>query len=65
MLVDDSNGGQGQQSLDVCKCTMNRGERNLGRNVINQSKLRWALGTFKRFKSAEQMTLYRHFCSKV
>jgi hypothetical protein len=57
--ADDSNDGLDQQSLDVRKCTMNWGERNLARNVINQSKIRWALGTSKQFKSAE----LTKFCS--
>jgi hypothetical protein len=30
---------------------MNRGDWNLARRMINQSKIRWALGTFKPFKS--------------
>jgi hypothetical protein len=44
--------GQGQQNLDVCRHGTNRGDWNLARNVINQSKIRWALDTFKPFKSA-------------
>jgi hypothetical protein len=64
VLAHNSNDGQGQQSLEVCKCTMNRGERNMARNVINQSQIRCELGTFKQFKSAEQMKFYRQFCSK-
>jgi hypothetical protein len=31
---------------------MNRGDWNQAINVINQSKIRWTLGTFKPFKSA-------------
>jgi hypothetical protein len=31
---------------------MKRGDWNLARRVINQPKIRWALGTFKPFKSA-------------
>jgi hypothetical protein len=34
-LVVDSNDGQGQQSLAICKCTMNKRKWNLARNVIN------------------------------
>jgi hypothetical protein len=52
MLVDDSNDGQGQQSLDISKCIMNKGKWNMARNLTNQSKCRWALSTFKPFKSA-------------
>jgi hypothetical protein len=52
-LIDDScDNGQGQQNLDICKRIMNRGDWNLARRVINQSKDRWVLGTFKSFKSA-------------
>jgi hypothetical protein len=51
MLTDVSNDGQEQQNLDICKCTMKREDWNLNRNVINQSKIRWELGTFKLFKS--------------
>jgi hypothetical protein len=37
-LTEDSDDGHGQQNLGIC--------------VINQSKIRWVLGTFKQFKSA-------------
>jgi hypothetical protein len=49
-LTDDSydNG----QDLGICECITNRGDWNLARHVINQSKIRWAVGTFKPFKSA-------------
>jgi hypothetical protein len=51
-LIDDSyDDGQGQQNLGICECIMNRGDWNLERHVINQSKIRWALGTFEPFKS--------------
>jgi hypothetical protein len=52
-LIDDVyDNGQGQQNLGICKRIMNREDWNLARRVINQSKIRWALGTFKQFKSA-------------
>jgi hypothetical protein len=52
-LTDDSyDNGQGQQYLGICERIPNRGDRNLARCVINQSKFRWALRTFKPFKSA-------------
>jgi hypothetical protein len=51
-LTDDSNDGQGQPNTDECRHRTNRGDWNLARNVINQSQTRWALGTFKPFKSA-------------
>jgi hypothetical protein len=57
MLTDDSNDGQGQQNLVVSKCTTKSGDWNLARNVINQSKIRWALGIFKPYKSVEQKKL--------
>jgi hypothetical protein len=49
-LIDDSNDGEEQQNLGICRCTTNRGDWNLGRNVINQSKIIWLIGTFKSFK---------------
>jgi hypothetical protein len=52
-LIDDSyDNGQGQQNLDICECIMNRGDLNLARRVVHQSKISWALRTFKPFKSA-------------
>jgi hypothetical protein len=52
VLIDDSTDGQEQQNLDVCRRRTNRGDWNLAKIVINQSKIRWALNTFKPFKSA-------------
>jgi hypothetical protein len=52
-LIDYSyDNGQDQQNLDICERITNRGVWNLARRVINQSKISWALGTFKPFKSA-------------
>jgi hypothetical protein len=51
-LIDDSD-GQDQQNLGVCERIMNRGDWDLAKHVSNQSKIRWALSTFKPFKSAE------------
>jgi hypothetical protein len=51
-LIDDSNDGQDQQNLGVCECITNRGDWNLTKRVVNQSKIRWALSIFKPFKSA-------------
>jgi hypothetical protein len=45
--------GQGQLNLSICGHITNRGDWNLAKHAINQSKIRWALGTFKPFKSAE------------
>jgi hypothetical protein len=52
VLIDDSIDGQGQQNLDACRSRTNRGDWNLAKIAINQSKIRWALNTFKPFKSA-------------
>jgi hypothetical protein len=55
-LIDNSNYGQGQQNLDVCKSTINRDHWNLARNIINQSinqKLDRRQVILKSFKSAE------------
>jgi hypothetical protein len=52
VLIGDSIDGYGQQNLGVCRSRTNRGDWNLAKIVINQSKIRWALNTFKPFKSA-------------
>jgi hypothetical protein len=54
LIDDDSSNGQGQQDLNTCKYTANREDWNLAKHVINQSRIRWALGTLKPFKSAGQ-----------
>jgi hypothetical protein len=41
----------GQQNLGKCECTTNRAGWNLAKHVINQSRIRWALGTLKPFKA--------------
>jgi hypothetical protein len=52
-LTDDSyDDVQVQQRLGICGRITNRGDWNLTKRVINQSKTRWALGTFKSFKPA-------------
>jgi hypothetical protein len=51
-LTDDSYDGQGQLNLGTCGRITHRGDWNLAKHVINQSEIRWALGTFKPFKSA-------------
>jgi hypothetical protein len=48
---DDSGSGQCQQKLGICGGITNRGDWNLTKQVINQTKIRWALSTFKPFKS--------------
>jgi hypothetical protein len=52
-LIDESyDDGQGQVNLGICGRIKYRGDGNLAKRVINQSKIRWALGRFKPFKSA-------------
>jgi hypothetical protein len=51
-LIDDSGDGQDKQNLGICERMTNKGDWNLAKRVINQSKIRWALSTFKQFKSA-------------
>jgi hypothetical protein len=50
--LDDSGDGQDQQNLGVCGCRTNKGDWDLAKRVIIQSKIRWAISTFKPFKSA-------------
>jgi hypothetical protein len=45
-LMDDLGERQGQQNLGICRHIMNRGDCNLAKNIINQSKNRWELSTF-------------------
>jgi hypothetical protein len=50
-----SNGpkdGQGQSDLGGGTCRANREDWNLVKRIINQSKIKWAISTFKPFKSA-------------
>jgi hypothetical protein len=51
-LIEDSDDGQGRQNLGICGRVMNMGHWNLAKCVIDQSKIRWALGAFKPSKSA-------------
>jgi hypothetical protein len=51
-MIADSNDDQGQHKLGVCEGTTNRGDWNLAKKAINQSRIRQALSTFKPFKSA-------------
>jgi hypothetical protein len=50
-LIEDSDDGHGQQNLGIYGCVTNRGNWNLAKYVIKQSEIRWALDTFKTFKS--------------
>jgi hypothetical protein len=51
-LIDDLGERQRLKNLGVCRHIMNRGDWNLAKNIINQSKIRGALSTYKPFKSA-------------
>jgi hypothetical protein len=51
--IDDlHDNGQGQQNLGKCEHTTNRADWNLAKRVINQSRIRWELGTLRPFKAA-------------
>jgi uncharacterized protein (UPF0276 family) len=43
--------GEGQLDLDTHSCKMNRGDWNLARKVINQSKIQWQSVLLTHFKS--------------
>jgi hypothetical protein len=43
-LIEDSDAGQSQQNLGICEL---RGDWKVAKCVINQYKIRWALGTFR------------------
>jgi hypothetical protein len=51
LIYKSYDDGKWQQNLVICECITNRGHWNLAKCVIYQSKIRWALGTFKPFKS--------------
>jgi hypothetical protein len=48
-LIEDSCDGQDQQNLGICEPITNRGDWDLAKRVINQSKIRWAVSTYKTF----------------
>jgi hypothetical protein len=50
-LIEDSDDGQGQHNLRICGRIMKRRDWNVAKCVLNQSKIRLALGAFKPFKS--------------
>jgi hypothetical protein len=51
--IDDSRDKrQGQQNLGKCKRVMHNVDWILAKRVINQSRIRWALGTLKPFRAA-------------
>jgi hypothetical protein len=49
---DGSTDGQGQADLGGCIHKTNREDWNLAKRVIDQSKVKWAINTFKPLKSA-------------
>jgi hypothetical protein len=51
-LTDNSGDGQDQQNLGICEHITYRGNWDLAKRAINQSKIRQALSAFKPFKSA-------------
>jgi hypothetical protein len=51
-LIDNLDNGQGQRNLGARQSRTNRADWNLARVIINQTKIRWALNTFKQFKTA-------------
>jgi hypothetical protein len=64
--IDDSrNNRQGQQNLGKCVRITHRADWNLAKHVINQSRIRWALGMLKPFKAAGTNEIVPALCSKV
>jgi hypothetical protein len=51
-LIVNLDNGEGQWNLGTRQNRTNRADWNLARVIIHQSKIRWALNTFKPFKSA-------------
>jgi hypothetical protein len=52
LLIDDLDNGQGQQNLDISRSKTNSADWDLAKVLIIQSSIKWALGTFKPYKSA-------------
>jgi hypothetical protein len=50
-LIDGSADSWGQPDLDMHIHRVNREDWHLARRVIDQSKIKWAVHTFKPFKS--------------
>jgi hypothetical protein len=44
--------GKGQSYLGKCTCRKKKGDWNLVRRMIDQSRIKWAISTFRPFKSA-------------
>jgi hypothetical protein len=44
-IDDSSDNRHGQQNLGKCERIMHRADWNPAKHVINQSRIRWALGT--------------------
>jgi hypothetical protein len=52
LLIGDLENGQGRQNLDVRRVETNRADWDLAKVLITQSRIKWALDTFKPYKSA-------------
>jgi hypothetical protein len=52
-LIDDWDDGQDQQNLGVCERITNRGDWDMAKRVISQSKIRWALSTLNHLNLRE------------
>jgi hypothetical protein len=52
MIQSQRDNRQGQQNLGKCERITHRVDWNLAKRVINQSRIRWALGTLKPFRAA-------------
>jgi hypothetical protein len=52
LLIDDLDNGQGQQNMDTSRGRTNRADWDLSKVLITQSRIKWALDTFKPYKSA-------------
>jgi hypothetical protein len=51
LLIDDLDNGQGQQNLDTSRGRTNGADWDLAKVFITQSRIKWALDTFKPYKS--------------
>jgi hypothetical protein len=47
LLIDDLDNGQGQQNLDTSRGKTNMADWDLAKVLITQSRIKWALDTFK------------------
>jgi hypothetical protein len=52
-LIEESPGGQEKLDLAMHKCKTNKDEWHPVRRLINESRIRWTINTFKPFKLIE------------